>query len=190
MAGRARGTLSGGAVLALLLPSVVFLASTTAFALSSGVLVSHAGERYIVAELTLAAQEQEQAEARAIAAAEHEERNVELRRLHIADEKATDMGFTVITGGFYYKFGEWGECAEADANTCANFTVMTGDACAGGLAVTVAMYRDIASSDADVSLGTVYGMTAALPAGGVAELSVSLLPESGAYSVTEALCMG
>ena len=108
MAGRARGRLSGGAVLALLITFVAFLAflaSSTAFAIWSGALVSRPEDRYIVAESTLAAQEQEQKEAWAVAAAEHEERNVELRRLHIADEKATDMGFAVISSGFYDKCG-------------------------------------------------------------------------------------
>jgi hypothetical protein len=111
MAGRARGRLSGGAVLALLITFVaflaflVFLASSTAFAIWSGALVSRPEDRYIVAESTLAAQEHEQKEAWAVAAAEHEERNVELRRLHIADEKATDMGFAAISSGFYDKCG-------------------------------------------------------------------------------------
>ena len=68
--------------------------------------------------------------------------------------------------------------------------MMTGDDCMGGVAVTVAMYQDRSSSDAGVSLGTVYDMTAALPAGGVAELSVAMLPQNGTYSITEALCMG
>ena len=188
-AGRAPRTIGLGVVLTLILASVGFLASATAFAVWSTAQVSHAQGGYIVAASTLAAQEQAKKEARALVAAEHEERNVELRRLRIADETAVDLGFTVISSGFYYKFGDWGECT-AEANTCANFTVMTGDACAGGVAVTVAMYTDRASSDAEVSLGSVYGMTAALPAGGVAELSVEMLSDSGTYSIIDAICMG
>lgn len=188
-AGRAPRTIGLGVVLTLLLTSVAFLASATVFAVWSGAQVSHAQDGYIVAASTLAAQEQAKKEARALVAAENEERNVERRRLRIADETAVDLGFTVVSSGFYYKFGEWGECT-AEANTCANFTVMTGDACAGGVTVTVAMYMDRAASDAEVSLGSVYGRTAALPAGGVAELSVEMLPDSGVYSIIEAVCTG
>ena len=182
-AGHWRRTVSGGALLALLISSGVFVASAGLFFAWSTEQVSVAEQKHTRAELKLMAKEQTQKEADARTAVEVAERRAVVKRSANQDKIAEDLGYELIAFGIYYKVAADGyHCSGESA--CASFTVMSGEACTSGVAVTVGMYKD------DVFIGAVYGVTEGVPAGGVARLNVELLPEVNTYRVTEAHCQG
>lgn len=106
MAGRWKSTPSGGALLALLISSAVFVASAALFYVWSAKQVSVAEQQHAVAELKLAAKEQARKEADARTAATLAEWKAENKKCARQDKAAIDLGYSVISDGFYVKFAE------------------------------------------------------------------------------------
>lgn len=182
---RQKGTVSGGAVLALLISSTVFVTSATLFCVWSVEQVSVAKQQHAVAELTLAAQVQARKETDARTAETLSKWRAENKTRLQQDKRATDLGYWTISPGVYFKYIDHYACTD-QSKKCASFAVMTGDACPAGVAATVSMYKEGVSD----SIGKVYGVTAGLSAGAVAELGVGMNLDFNSYGVTEAHCLG
>jgi hypothetical protein len=163
--------------------SAVFATTATLFCVWTVGQVSVAAHEHAVAVRKMADKVQAKKEADARTDAAVAEIKAAGKKRARQNQAATDLGYTALSGGFYYQYIEGGECT-GGLERCAIFSVMTGDACASGAAVTVKMFKD------DVLLGSVYGVTEGLPDGGVAKLNVRMPEETTAYRVTGAVCRG
>ncbi|KQO98496.1 hypothetical protein [Leifsonia sp. Leaf264] len=189
-----KGTIGGGVMLALLLSSVLIL--------GAGVMVYGWSATQLASAEELHQNAERKQDSKEAAEQAQNERDLEIAREKEAkrkadaaaaalvraeqarkDKAATDQGYYVIPGdvSIYYKAHE-GDYTCTSEGRCAVFTVMTADPCPEGIAVTVS------ALDGDVSVGAVYGVTAGLPATGVAQLELAM-PGGDKFQVTEAHCM-